>query len=442
MRKNIFTAASPNTQGDDAWLAFRLLVQPWKWFNHKYNDQFKKELINYLEIGHVSLVDSGRTGINIALKALDIKEGDEVILPSFTCVVVANATRWTGAKPVYLDTNDSDFNADYSTLPNFINNNTKAILVQHTFGKIVDVDSIKNSLKKLNREDIILIEDFAHTIYQKLPLKGDVGVLTFGIEKIISSVRGGAIITNNLELHDKFEKEVETLPEFPRKQVIKSLLNPIFWYFAIPLHSVGLGRFTIGASIRTVWRKLGFLGIMVEPIENLALRPKWFPAKMNPALSKLGMNQLQKLDKFNEHRTEISKIYHEKLSQYSDEKEFDENRIYIRYPLVFKSEEEFLKVWNKARSLGVTLGNWFSTPLYGAGTNKKTYERLCYVPATTPKTLQKTGLTINLPTSVNMNSRRARELAEEISKLKLRIKDEAHTPNLSPVCRQAGNQKS
>lgn len=416
-RKNIFTAASPNTQGDDAWLALKMLVQPWKWYKNEYNHEFKNHLQKYFNQENVALIDSWRSGFYIFLKSQGIKDGDEIILPSFTCVVVANAARWTGAKPIYLDTNKKDFNADYSTLKKFINKKTKVILIQHTFGKIVDVDEIKATLKELGREDIILVEDFAHTISSKNKIKADVGIFTFGIEKVISSVRGGAVVVKDKFMFDKLEDEINKLSEFPRSQVFKSLANPIFWYFAIPLHSVGFGRFTIGAFIRTIWRKLGFLGIMVEKSENYADKPNWFPAKMNPALSRLGLNQLKKLDKFNQHRTEIAKIYHSKLSKFSDEKDFDDSRVYLRYPLLFKNEKQFIEAWDKLRELGITAGNWFASPLYGATVNKSTYKKLCFVPAETPETSNKTGLTMNLPTSVNINENRAKEAAMALEKI-------------------------
>ncbi|MCA9386854.1 DegT/DnrJ/EryC1/StrS family aminotransferase, partial [Candidatus Dojkabacteria bacterium] len=181
-------------------------------------------------------------------------------------------------------------------------------------------------------------------------------------------------------------------------------------------HSVGVGRFTIGAFIRSVWRKLGFLGIMVEEEENKAKKPDWFPAKMAPALSRLGIVQLKKLDDYNTHRLLISKIYHLYLKELSDSEVLDENRVYLRYPILLKNKEQFVKVWNLSRQLRVTLGNWFEKPLYGSTVDDATYQVLCYVPSLTPETLNKSGLTLNLPTSVNMSKERARELAEEIKK--------------------------
>ncbi len=416
-KKAIFTAASPNTELNDVITAIKLLFNPRSWTNEKLNIEFSEMLKKYINVSYVHLIDSGRSALEIALRSLRLQQTDEVLVPSFTCVVVANSVKYSGATPVYLDTSKEDFNGDYENILNYVNENTKAIIVQHTFGKRVDVELIRDKIKSIGRNNIFILEDFAHIIHEEINLKGDIGFTTFGIEKVFSTVRGGAIITNQIGLSKNIETFIKKLPEFPNKQLIKCLLNPIFWYVAIPLHSVGFGRFTIGAFIRSIWRKLGFLGIMVEESENRAIKPNWFPARMSPALSKLGIIQLEKLHKYNNHREIISKIYNLHLSKFSDEEVMTESRLYLRYPIILPSEEKFKEVWDYARSIRVTLGNWFSTPLYGATVNENTYADLCFVPATTPVTMQKAGLTLNLPTSINISVERARELADGIKKV-------------------------
>ena len=418
--KNIFTAASPNTTLDDALLSISLLLRPWVWNKERYIENFKYSFGKYIGYSTVHLIDSWRSGLLVTLKALGIGKGDEVIIPSFTCIVVANAVVWSGSKPIYLDTSKENFNADYNNIKNLISKKTKAIVIQHTFGDIVDIGLIKNILKDLEREDIVLIEDFAHLIYRNMKIDGDIGIFTFGIEKVISSVRGGAIVVNKNSLNPlmkavRLKKEIKKLPSFGFYQVLKSLLNPIFWTFAIPLHSVGFSRYNLGALIRFFWRRLGFLGIMVEKVENFAIKPKWFPAKMNPALARLGLHQLMKLDKLNEHRIKITKIYNSII--FKNNLESDNNIIRLRYPLLAKDKEQFRQIWNSAKKVGVTLGNWFDKPIYGAYTDNKTYKKLHYSEKETPITLSKTGLTLNLPTSINISEERAKILALEISKI-------------------------
>lgn len=458
-RKSIFIAASPNNQFDDTLQALKMVVRPKKWFENSTNKKFTQQLSEKTGIKNIQLVDSGRSALYSILKSQGIGIGDEVILPSFTCVVVANAVNWTGAKPIYLDTSKKDFNADYSSLKEKITAKTKAVIVQHTFGKMVDVNKVRQSvesnysLPRLEKENSkldpnrqsrpIIIEDFAHSLDLNMDLKGDFGFTTFGIEKVLSTVRGGAIFSSSDKKHKSVEEFVKTLPEIPKSRVFISLINPIFWWIAIPLHSLGIGRFTAGAFIRGIWRKLGFLGIMVEPQENRGKKPSWFPAKMAGALSYLGLKQIQKLEYYNRHRAKIAHIYDLYLGELTDGKIYEEfakgenksesgsqfardkqdlkitsskERVFLRYPILLKNKSDWHKVWNRARELRVTLGNWFAKPLYGSTVGEDTYKELCYVPASTPETLKKANLVLNLPTGVNISEKRAKELAIEIKK--------------------------
>src|SRR3989338_8909480 len=121
----IFTALAPNFQKDDAWLAFKLLFQPWRW----------KKGADLNKFGDWILFDSGRTGLEAILKCAGIGAGDEVLLQAFTCVAVPNSVLWAGAKPVYVDCNEN-FTMSVEDLKKKINPRCKAIIVQHTFGNI------------------------------------------------------------------------------------------------------------------------------------------------------------------------------------------------------------------------------------------------------------------------------------------------------------------
>lgn len=413
MRIPVFIAASPNTQLDDFLLAVSLLFRPWKWFESNLSKKLEKELESFLSIKHALVLDSARSGIYLTLKALGIGEGDEVILPSFTCLVVANAVRWTKATPIYLDSNLDDFNANYEDISLKISDKTKAILVQHTFGKIIEIEQIKLQTQNY-KQKIYIIEDWAHSVSQYMQLQADVAVLTFGIEKLISGVRGGAILTNIDEINQKLNSEILKLPKFPLSKTLVNLTNPIFWYKITPLHALGFKNLSLGALIRWFWRKLGFLGNMIEKEEHEGKMPKWFPAQASPSLSLLAFKQLKKLNKLNTHRTNISKIYDEYLSSFSDYDIFDPQRTYIRYPLLLKDEKARQKVWNSAKDIKITLGDWYQVPLYSKYVSESTYSQNCFVPASTPNTLILCKNVVNLPTSINISEKRARELAQRI----------------------------
>lgn len=413
MNYPIFIASSPNTQADDFFLAIRKLVSFWNWNGNKDIIKLETELQKYVGIKNAILTDSARSALFLILKTLDLKPTDEVILPSFTCLVVANAAHYTGAKLRFVDTSKEDFNFDLSDLETKINKNTKAILIQHTFGKKIDIKKIKAMIAKYDQK-IMLIEDWAHSLKRNEKLEGDAAILTFGIEKLISGVRLGAVVTNDDKLSYELRESIAALPNFPLKKNIVSILNPIFWYIANPLHVVGIGKYSIGAVVRGLWRKLGFLGIMIEKDEHQALNPGWFPCKPSNALASLTRNQLRKLDKFNEQRSQIAKIYHKKLSEISDEKDFDDNRVYLRYPILLKNQELRMKVWNTAKNQRITLGDWYVKPLYSKYVNEKAYKTLGYDPKETPVTVDKCTRVLNLPTGVIISEKRAESLVKLI----------------------------
>ena len=116
----------------------------------------------------------GRVALYAILKSIGIGQGDEVILPGFTCVVVPNAITYLGAKPVYIDIASVTFNIDPSKIEEKITEKTRAIIAQHTFGIPAEMDIIMEMAKKYN---LYVIEDSCHAIGSKYKGK-EIG--TFG----------------------------------------------------------------------------------------------------------------------------------------------------------------------------------------------------------------------------------------------------------------------
>src|SRR3989339_1475197 len=104
----IFTGFAPNLRGKELKLIGQYLFFPWKWSqwqNGAGETRLNQVLASYFNATSALSVDSGRSALYLALQALRVTKGDEVIIPGFTCVVVPNAVRWTGAVPIYVDIN-------------------------------------------------------------------------------------------------------------------------------------------------------------------------------------------------------------------------------------------------------------------------------------------------------------------------------------------------
>ncbi|MBN1331943.1 DegT/DnrJ/EryC1/StrS family aminotransferase [Candidatus Dojkabacteria bacterium] len=403
--ENLFIGTSPNIQKDDIWLIFKLLLQPWKWGRQEYVKDFESQMAEYLggEVHSVAF-DSARTSLFQLLKAWEIGGGDEVIVPSFTCVVVVNPILELGAKPVYIDTDPVTLNIDLEDLSSKVTKNTKAILVQHTFGIPVDVKRVR----EIVGPDVIIIEDLAHYLHPKaISVESDAAILTFGIEKMMTSMRGGMAVVKdgNEKIFEKLVAAQSEAKRFGRWRIFKWLLNPLIWAVATPTYFWGFGRMSFGRLLSKLGHKLGMMGNAMEVCEYRGCFPNWMPAKMPGALAILGMNQLGKLDVLNEHRSRIAGIYEGKL-----EKKNSNIKDYfpLRYPLLVKNPAEVKAVFRKKH---VIIGNWYERILY---TRPEYLKDLQLDLLDIPNTVKITKHIINLPTFIKVSKNDAREIADTV----------------------------
>jgi len=152
--------------------------------------------------GHAVSFAAGRVGLYGILRCLGIGAGDEVLVPVPTHIVVANAVRYTGAQPVYVDCDLSSYNIDVAQAQERLTPRTRALLVQHTFGVPADVEQARDLAL---RNGLYLIEDCVHALGAAIG-NGQVG--TFGHAaffsteetKTISTTMGGIVTTGDAEL--------------------------------------------------------------------------------------------------------------------------------------------------------------------------------------------------------------------------------------------------
>ena len=168
--------------------------------------KFEKEFADYLGVKHAFGVSSGTAALHIALKALGIEEGDEVIVPSLTFVATANSVLYCGAKPIFADIISlNNFNISPDDILEKITNKTKAIIVVHYGGYPCDMDAIMEIAKAHNLK---VIEDAAHAPGAEYKGKkcgtiGDVGCFSFFANKNLVTGEGGMIVTNDDALAEK-----------------------------------------------------------------------------------------------------------------------------------------------------------------------------------------------------------------------------------------------
>src|SRR5919107_4192009 len=168
---------------------------------------FESNLKDYLEVKHVIAVNSGTAALHAALLAAGVKQGDEVLLPSFTFVATANSVVAAGAKPIFVDVNREDYTIDASDLRAKITKNSKAIIPVHLYGHVSDMDEI---IELAAEHSIDIIEDACQSLGSTYKKKqtgpfGLMGCSSMYASKVLTSGEGGAVTTNDDNLADKLK---------------------------------------------------------------------------------------------------------------------------------------------------------------------------------------------------------------------------------------------
>jgi perosamine synthetase len=164
--------------------------------------EFETVVADFVGCAHAVAVSSGTAALHLALIGACISEGDEVIVPSFAFIAVANVVRYVGAIPVFVDIDERTLNLAPSAVESAITTKTRAILVVHTFG----VPAAMNELLEIaHRHNLQIIEDACEAIggeYQgfKLGSLGRAGVFGFYPNKQITTGEGGILVTNDARI--------------------------------------------------------------------------------------------------------------------------------------------------------------------------------------------------------------------------------------------------
>ncbi len=261
--------------GEEEWEATREpLMNGWLTSGPKVRE-FEQLFAERHQVKHAMAVTSATTALHLALVALEIGPGDEVIVPAFTWVSTANVVLYCGAKVVFVDVDPMTFNLDPKDLERRITSNTKAIIPVHLFGLCADMDEIKRIAG-----DIPLIEDGACAAgagYKGKPAGslGTIGCFSFHPRKSITTGEGGMITTNDDRL----------------AEVMSMLRNH-------------------GASISEEQRHHGPRPYILPDFNILG-----FNYRMTDLQGAVGVVQIKKLDKFIDEREKWAAWYSENLAK-------------------------------------------------------------------------------------------------------------------------------
>lgn len=174
----------------------------------RYVDEFEASWSRYCGHSHGIAVSNGTTALQVAVEAVGIGPGDEVIMPSYTIISCASAVVRAGGKPVLVDCEADTFCMDVGAIESRITDRTRAIMVVHMFGHPVDMDPISALAHKY---DLIVIEDAAEVhgarylsnresddpVWKICGGLGDISTFSFFANKLITTGEGGMVLTSN-----------------------------------------------------------------------------------------------------------------------------------------------------------------------------------------------------------------------------------------------------
>lgn len=353
----------------------------------------------------VYFFNRGRDAMYFLFQNLNLQPDDEIIIQGFTCIAVLAPILWRKCKPVFVDINRDTFNMDLEKMREKISNKTRAIVVQHTFGNIVNMSRVRDIVdqensKRNDSNDIFILEDCAHILdfeNKQIGKYSDAFFFSFAQDKSISSTQGSALVINHMHfLSGDLDKKYEEVQELSTKEALYNAKYVLCWdkikknYFK----KILLPKITVGKALLLWYR---FWGVIKKQASSDTVDFDGIH-KMSNVQARLLLTQLKHLSAFNENRKKIADVY-------------GRNETLLRYPLLVENPVE---IKQRLREIGVISGNWYTTPVFPITWDK--LECLGYRVGECPEVEFCSKHIINLPTNIEVNEDKAKEIKEIIDK--------------------------
>lgn len=233
----------------------------------RYLKEFEEEFAKYIGVKHAITTTSGTASLHLAIAALDIKKGDEVILPSHTMMSSAAAVVYTGATPILVDVERDSWNMNVDQVKKKITKRTKAIMPVHVYGHPVNMDPLLELAKKYK---MAIVEDAAESTgaeYKRVKTGaiGDIGCFSFYANKIITTGEGGMLVTNS----DRIATHARLLKDMAHSQKRRFLHEEIGFNYRMTNMQAALGV------------------AQLEEVEEYVAKKRWMANIYNENFSKI-----------------------------------------------------------------------------------------------------------------------------------------------------------
>lgn len=354
----------------------------------------------------------GRVAMYAILRALGVGDGDEVVLPGYTCVMDVNPVMYVGARPVYVDIEPVTYNMDVRLLEDRITPRTKVIIAQHTYGYPCDMDPI---LEIADRHGVTVVEDCCLAMGSRYRGKlcgtfGRAAYWSFQWNKPFTTGIGGMATTNDAELAGTIQALCEEyLQDSPRRAARTLALQRAVY------NAIVYPRTT--AWITRLFRWMTRKGLVVGSSSTCEFQPDMpedFFMGMSAGQARAGLKAVRRIDRIIAHRRHMGSAYARLLSETGwDVPEIPEETdpVLVRYPVRVADKD---KAVAEAPGAGVEIGTWFECPLHPIETPMEKYG---YQNGQCPVAEQACREVINLPTHPRASEKSVRRGVEFVQQI-------------------------
>lgn len=325
--------------------------------------KMKNQLSVYLdENSNIFFHYKGRVSLYAILKSMGIEEGDEVIIPAYTCVVVPNPIIYAGAKPVYVDIDPDTYNMNTDLLEKAITSKTKVIVCQNTYGLSSGIEQIIDVAKK---HKLYTIEDCTHGFggqYHGNPngTYCDASFFSMQWNKPFSSGVGGFALINNPSLLEPMRQlEAEKIPVSLREKINLKIL-----YFVRRYLLTNFTYFTLVKLYRWLSKHNMVVGSSSGEEISSVKKPKRFFKNYSNVQAKEALRNLKGFDDVLLRRKKNARVYTDFLSETGKNHvsiDLFDDHAFLKYPLRVIDRDRFFHLAEKAN---IPLGDWFVSPIH------------------------------------------------------------------------------
>jgi perosamine synthetase len=350
---------SQTIEDDDIALVEEMLSHPASWSDHSIEESFHSDFSRWNGSASAFSFMGGRVALSACIEALGLAEGDEVVAPGYTCIVVPNAFAYAGIQVRYCDIELETYGPDFDSLRAAVTPKTRAVLVQHLYGLVCrDFERILNFAAD---RKLCVIEDCAHSLGasfkgRKVGTWGDAGFYSTEQSKVLSTFNGGIAVANEPEVVERLGEFYRRTP-YPNDGRIRRLLRNVHYYSLLQKSPAR-------------WFMKGWWGyryrddilVSTGDEELHGEMPSHYRERMPAPLARLATNQLSKVDRFNSDRRRNAAKWQERCERLGLKVPcvLEESvPVFLRYPVIVPQGRKYDAAWC-LEQFGVLPGHWFT----------------------------------------------------------------------------------